>query len=42
MNSHLVPGASENCVDVLANSLLWAANFALFSDAPGTRFFIQT
>jgi hypothetical protein len=42
MNSHLAPEAPDNFVEVLANSLLLAANSALFSDTSGTTCFVQT
>jgi len=41
MNSHLAPKMPDNFVEVLANSLLLAANFALFSNILGTICFIQ-
>jgi hypothetical protein len=36
MNSHLAPEVPDNFVEVPANSLLLAANFAAFSGTSGT------
>ncbi len=41
MNSLLMPEMSDNCVEVLANGSLFAANFALFSDISGIICFVQ-
>ncbi len=41
MNSLLTPEMSDNCVEVLANSLLLAANSALFSNISGITCFVQ-
>ncbi len=41
MNSLLTPEMSDNCVEVLANSQLLAANFALFSKISGITCFVQ-
>ncbi len=41
MNSHLMPEMSDNFVEALANSLLLAVNFALFSNISGIICFVQ-
>jgi len=41
MNSHLTLEMPDNFVEVLANSWLLAANFALFSNISGTICFVQ-
>ena len=41
MNSLLTPEMSDNCVEVLANSSLLAANFALFWNISGISCFVQ-
>ncbi len=41
MNSLFTPEMSDNCVEILANSLLFAANFALFSNISGITCFVQ-
>ncbi len=42
VNSHLALKTSDNCVEDLANSLLLAAIFALFSNVLSTTCFAQT
>ncbi len=41
MNSHLALLRPDYCVEVLANSLLLAANFALYSNRMSTTCFVQ-
>ena len=41
MNSHLALLRSDYCVEFLANSLLLAANFALYSNRMSTTCFVQ-